>query len=832
MALFGLGAFGQGLVTGLATSTDKAIQGGLERVRENIDEFSSATLKREQKAIEKTEKEAEEVIEELRSAQAVLGGTNDPQSAARAAALLDNVGDLDDFKAVVSNLKEYKLNNTETYDFTKYFDTQADAGNVNLADAATNYVLGRQVPTTATPMPEMKGGGIGRLFGVDVAERARAKTDAQLAALGLVQPQEKDIALPSITFKSEAFKLDRMGPEQERTYLRDKMLDPDTPQDKIEFYRTRYSDLSNRMGLDTQIESATFQLNLEQDPAKKKNLLLNLQNLNREKKEFDVLATGNKIDILKFQLEDAMSKGQTGRARQITEELFQNGAIKVTDFIAVQEERLLADLAQGKDVQEDIDSLKNLKEIVKTTKENIEGLPDPTPAGIAASFSSVDRIVNRDLASDPKFAKAGVTIDANSQLVIPDDISPNLKIELSKARIDRFKKVAGFMENSMPNNPDVKLVTNMVNGGYSLEDVKALGEADAVVSPPPSDTLGPEYDDTAVTKQVMGVSIPENVARRTDLTDDDKVVVASTQSEYGVVPSEEVLMNLMSDIHDANANVLGKSGIQTLMTDSIKTIYGPKVAEQYAAQIDSYINSYSGFDDAALNEYSADSLEGQIVSVMRDLEKADPNFAVEQVAPIVKRQYYEGDRSVDIPGIMSTVTKLVTRHRNKRPTETGFISPKRRAEIENVREASGQPPMEETGTDSLLFDRDQMKRGLMYPLEMFGMPAPDDAPGKPVSLFGDSAPDEDAGIAPEDGGTATARGRTGLMARDTDTQPLSPPTSPKAMSIISLTTKYADGTISSEEASELRRRIEMDESGKIAEQVQGIMTAIAKGKQD
>lgn len=832
MALFGLGAFGQGLVTGLATSTDKAIQGGLERVRENIDEFSSATLKREQKAIEKTEKEAEEVIEELRSAQAVLGGTNDPQSAARAAALLENIGDLDDFKSVVSNLKEYKLNNTETYDFTKYFDTQVDAGEVNLADAATNYVLGRQLPTRATPMPEMKGGGIGRLFGVDVAERARAKTDAQLAALGLVQPQEKDIALPSITFKSEAFKLDRMGPEQERTYLRDKMLDPDTPQDKIEFYRTRYSDLSNRMGLDTQIESATFQLNLEQDPSKKKAMLLDLQKLNQQKQEFDILASGDRVKIKEFELSQALAEGRSEDAMTIRKELQGMGALTTSDIIAARTEQLYADLAEGKDVQAEIDSLKNLNEIVKTTKQQIEGMPDPTSAGTRAAYQNVSTMVNTDIVSNPKFAKAGITISSTGALVVPDDINPNLKIEISNYRVDQMKKVAASMANQMPNDPDIQLVVNMLGAGFSAEDVETLGGADAVVSPPPSDTLGPEYDDTAVTAQVMGMSMPESVAGRTDLTDDEKLIVAGTQSEYGVVPSEEVLMNLMSDIHDANANVLGKSGIQTLMADSIKTIYGPEVAGQYAAQIDSYVNSYSGFDDAALDEYSTDSLEGQIVSVMRDLEKTDPNFAVEQIAPIVKRQFYEGDRSVDIPGIMSTVTKLVTRHRNKRPTETGFISPKRRAEIEKVREASGQPPMEETGTDSLLFDRDQMKRGLMYPLEMFGMPVPDDAPGKPVSLFGDSAPDADASVAPEDGGTATARGRTGLMGRDTGPKPLSPPTSPKAMSIISLTTKYADGTISSEEASELRRRIEMDESGKIAEQVQGIMSAIEKGKQD
>lgn len=516
------------------------------------------------------------------------------------------------------------------------------------------------------------------------------------------------------------------------------------------------------------------------------------------------------------------------------EELRAMGALTTSDIIAARTEQLYADLAEGKNVQAEIDSLKQLNKVVKDTKQQIEGMPDPTSAGTRAAYQNVSTMVNTDIASNPKFEKAGITISSTGALVIPDGVDENLKIEISNYRVAQMKKVAASMASQMPNDPDIQLVVNMLDAGFSAEDVEALGEAEAVVSPPPSDTLGPEYDEDAVTAQVMGVSIPSRVASRTDLTDAQKRQAAATQAEYGEILSEESLTNFMSDVHDSNfgSNVLSSSGIKERMTDAITQAYGPEVATQLASPIDSYANTYSGFDNAALDEYSADSLEGQIVSVIRDLEKTDPTFSVEQIAPIVKQKFYAGDRSVDIPGIMGTVTKLVTRHRNKRPSETGFISPKRRAEIEKVREASGQPPMEETGTDSLLFDRDQMRRGLMYPLEMFGMPVPDDAPGKPVSLFGDSAPDEDAGIAPEDGGTATARGRTGLMGRDTGPQPLSPPTSPKAMSIISLAKKYGDGTISSEESNELRRRIEMDKSGKIAEQVQGILNAIEEGKQD
>ena len=113
MALFG-GAFGQGFVTGLAKSVDKAVQGSIERVRDNIDEMSKAALKRETKAIEETERETKEIMKELRAAQSVLGGVNDDKSAGRAAALFKQVGNLNDFKAIVQDLNQFKSNMNAT----------------------------------------------------------------------------------------------------------------------------------------------------------------------------------------------------------------------------------------------------------------------------------------------------------------------------------------------------------------------------------------------------------------------------------------------------------------------------------------------------------------------------------------------------------------------------------------------------------------------------------------------------------------------------------------------------------------------------------------------
>ena len=255
--VFSLGALGLGVIEGLAESTDEGLKKGFERIREEIDSTAETQVKREEKAIDAVNKDTKEKMEKLRSAQAVLGGVNDPKSAARAAALLNNVGNVEDFDALIANIKQYKLNNEETYDFTKYFDSQQDIAGVNLAEVAQNYALGLRPPVAQIGEVERKGGGIGKLFGVNVAERSRAKADAQLASLGLSMPKITDVALPSIAFKSEALKLDKMNPDQELTYLKEKLLDPDTDKDKLGFYQTRMTEISDKMGLDGKINNLT-----------------------------------------------------------------------------------------------------------------------------------------------------------------------------------------------------------------------------------------------------------------------------------------------------------------------------------------------------------------------------------------------------------------------------------------------------------------------------------------------------------------------------------------------------------------------------------------------
>jgi len=734
--------FALSVFEGIAQSLDEGAQKSFERIRKEIDSTAETQVKREEKAIDAVNKDTQEIMAKLRSAQAVLGGANDPKSAGRAAALLEQVGSVEDFDALIANIKQYKLNNEETYDFTKYFDSQQDIAGVNLAEVAQNYALGLRPPVAQIGEVERKGGGIGKLFGVNVAERSRAKADAQLASLGLTMPKITDVALPSIAFKSEALKLDKMNPDQELAYLKEKLLDPDTATDKLGFYQTRMTEISDKMGLDGQISNLTFQINMataDEKPA----LLKQLQELNQQKSSFDVLSTGNKVDIAKFELAEALANGDTAAANAARDKLVNMGEMSLKDVLDARIRQVEIDISRAgagvegdpdfsqAALQQELDELRELNQNIDTAMQSIKIVSKPTPAGVNAVMSNVSKIVNREILNNPEFSNLGLTIRADSSIDFPKGMDENTKQKINEFRAKREKAYLANMANAMPKDGDVAFVANMLAQGYNTDDMDALGASSDTVAAgtgqqdtdQEGDTaaadlgLGPQYDETAVDEQATGIIIPESIQNRPDLSTEEKIMVAGVQSDYGSDLTERRLFDFMSDLHDDNAALLSSKGVETLIKDSVEAIYGPEVAEKYAQQIKDYSEGYAGFDNAAFNDYQdkPDSLEGRIVTVIRELEKSDPSFSVEQIAPIVKRRFYEGDRSVDIPGIMGTVTKLITQHRATRPSEQGTITPKRKRKIDAVRAATGKDPVvvsesvtppQQEGQDSVQSDTD------------------------------------------------------------------------------------------------------------------------------
>jgi len=437
----------------------------------------------------------------------------------------------------------------------------------------------------------------------------------------------------------------------------------------------------------------------------------------------------------------------------------------------------------------------------------------------------------------------------------------------------------------MPKDGDVAFVANMLAQGYNSDDMGALGASSDTVAAgtgqQDTDQEGEETaaDETAVDEQVTGIIVPESIQNRPDLTESEKIMVAGVQSDYGSDLTESRLFDFMSDLHDDNAALLSSKGVETLIKDSVEAIYGPEVAEQYAQQIKDYSEGYAGFDNAAFNDYQdkPDTLEGQIVTVIRELEQSDPSFSVEQIAPIVKRRFYEGDRSVDIPGIMGTVTKLITKHRATRPSEQGTITPKRQKKIDQVREATGQeppryspevvPPQDDTDEDVQVDTgesfEDKMKRlnpdaiytqdpvaGLLSGSATF----PPSEKQIPYRRIGDEffRINDDGSLDRTPAGPLVTRelldklGPSGDLrpdeadeSQDTTVKPEAKPleTEPsdaskvKGMTTVALASKFALGTMSADEAAELERRINNDPSGNVAVQVDEIAKRVQQQRE-
>ena len=887
--------FAFGFLEGLAESTDKGLQKGFERIREEIDSTAETQVKREEKAIDAVNKDTQEVMAKLRSAQAVLGGANDPKSAGRAAALLEQVGNVEDFDALIANIKQYKLNNEETYDFTKYFDSQQDIAGVNLAEVAQNYALGLRPPLAEIGEVERRGGGIGELFGVNVADRSRAKADAQLASLGLTMPKITEVALPSIAFKSEALKLDKMNPDQELTYLKEKLLDPDTDEGQLAFYQTRMTEISDKMGLDGKINNLTFQINMataDEKPA----LLKQLQTLNQEKASFDVLSTGNKVDIAKFELSEALANGDTAAANAARDKLVDMGEISLKDVLEARISQVQIDISRvdtdstagmsaQADLQRELEELATLSQNIDTALQSIKPVSPPTPAGIKAVMSNVSTIVNREILDNPEFKGLNLTVRADGSIDFPEGMDENTIQKVNEFRAKREKAYLASMASAMPKDGDVAFVANMLAQGYNSDDMGALGASSDTVAAgtgqQDTDQEGEETaaDETAVDEQVTGIIVPESIQNRPDLTESEKIMVAGVQSDYGSDLTESRLFDFMSDLHDDNAALLSSKGVETLIKDSVEAIYGPEVAEQYAQQIKDYSEGYAGFDNAAFNDYQdkPDTLEGQIVTVIRELEQSDPSFSVEQIAPIVKRRFYEGDRSVDIPGIMGTVTKLITKHRATRPSEQGTITPKRQKKIDQVREATGQeppryspevvPPQDDTDEDVQVDTgesfEDKMKRlnpdaiytqdpvaGLLSGSATF----PPSEKQIPYRRIGDEffRINDDGSLDRTPAGPLVTRelldklGPSGDLrpdeadeSQDTTVKPEAKPleTEPsdaskvKGMTTVALASKFALGTMSADEAAELERRINNDPSGNVAVQVDEIAKRVQQQRE-
>ena len=592
--------FALGFLEGLAESTDKGLQKGFERIREEIDSTAETQVKREEKAIDAVNKDTKEVMEKLRAAQSVLGGVNDPKSAGRAAALLKQVGSVDDFDAIVKSIKTFKESGDAgaEYDFTRYFDSQSDLPGVNLADAARNYVLGITPPTAQIGEVQKRGGGIADMFNINIADRARAKAEAELASLGLTTPKVTEIELPDIKFKAEAFKLDRMDPAEELKYLENKMLDVDTPSDRVSFYSTRAKELASRLGVDTELENLTRQYNLalsrgasgEKDA---ENLLAQIQATTKQKNKFDILSSGDPIKLKEFELQQAMEAKDTDKANEIRKELIAMGAMTPKQFTDVLEAQIQAGALAGEDttaVQNTLAAYNNtLQEIQQTlTPESL-----PTIQGQGKVRNEIYEAIYDEMRNMPEFSNVAITVTSDGTPIADfDKLTTEKKLEVSAYIAKRAPEIAKMFADLEPKNGDAQFVYRMLTKGVTLDDqstaAKVAENAVTQTETAPVFTTGvgdASEDEVSSVKQKIITAFgpnPPNANSLRGIVDD----IASTMQSKGTATSVD---DIVVEVTEALSIGYGDEVVQSLRDnirqEAEKAFVTPPITEETTPEL-------------------------------------------------------------------------------------------------------------------------------------------------------------------------------------------------------------------------------------------------------
>lgn len=332
MALFGLSSFGEGLVKGLAKGATSSMQEEIKRIEDSIKSASDIRVTRIAQDQERKRQEAEKVVKALRRAKAQLGGVDDEQAAIRAASLLKQSGDLDAFNSLID-----QISTRTDLDYDKYFgDVSRMSPAASDLDIAYSFVDQGSIPMepSAADTQQIKPKGILSYVGPDIDARrlVEERTTQQMQLMDLGVRDIRNVVVPTVEFKEEAFKLDGMTAEEEFNYVNDKIAKGGLDSTKMKFYSDRAQQLAGRLGFDEQMELAVEELRVLQssptpDAAKIAAAEQKVSNLGKQKRRVDTLQTGSTIELLKLDKEIALENGDFEGAAAMNEKLLKSGAM-------------------------------------------------------------------------------------------------------------------------------------------------------------------------------------------------------------------------------------------------------------------------------------------------------------------------------------------------------------------------------------------------------------------------------------------------------------------------------------------------------------------------
>jgi|DEB0MinimDraft_6_1074348.scaffolds.fasta_scaffold05865_2 hypothetical protein len=413
MGLFGLGSFGEGLVKGLAESATVSLQDEIGRIEDSIKSASDIRIKRIVQDQDRRREEAEKIVKALKRARANLGGVDSPEAAVRAASLLKKEGDLKSFNTLID-----KISQRTDMDFDKYF------GDVSkMSPAASDLDIAYSfIDETTIPLPSSEAGleavkpkGIMKYLGPDIdAEKlVEERTAEQMQMMDLGVRDIRKVAVPTIEFKEEAFKLDGMSSEDEFNYIQDKITKGNLTTDQKSFYSERANQLAGNMGLDKQMELAVQRLNNAQTANEKVAAQQEVMQLGRQKRKIDAFKTGSPTEVLKLNRIEALEDGNYEKAADLSKQLVSAGAMSFQDFMSSEIASIaLGDLSPTESAARK-QNLLEMSNIVNEVKKQMKPDEEVTVASLSATRAHINTLVQDKIAADPDLIKSGVYFETS-----------------------------------------------------------------------------------------------------------------------------------------------------------------------------------------------------------------------------------------------------------------------------------------------------------------------------------------------------------------------------------------------------------------------------------
>lgn len=306
-------SFFYGLVEGLATSANEALQNDIKRINTRVDSIAERQL---EKALKEQEKRAEEVAKveaALKEGYALFGGDENPAQAKQyAAGLLKEMGDIDAYKERIAELRTAK--NDLGQDLNQFFSRASeDAPTGSFTDYANAFLGAPKTFAGDYRVPDgmrgerPAGGLVSKVVGkpIDVVQMGltRAKEDIT-AAIG--DTKFESIPLPTVTFHAEKFKMSGMKASERIEYINNKLANPDNTDE-------RNTELQGMLTNALKAAEATGDINTKIDAKK--------QMLSRTTSEEEKKALTNEISELTYQSEVTEAKASGSAVAEIDAEI-------------------------------------------------------------------------------------------------------------------------------------------------------------------------------------------------------------------------------------------------------------------------------------------------------------------------------------------------------------------------------------------------------------------------------------------------------------------------------------------------------------------------------